>query len=160
MRIGFLALMLLLAAGLANAAIIETVSEDMPSLESKSTASIVFSVDTSSAGGFENMDTFTWTSYKFEILSGGEFVSGTATSDVFEVVSEVYDGGLLTTLVFSSLLGNDVAPSEVVNFAYDISVDISNPTSFGVDLERTAIPEPTTMTLVVMGAGLLLRRKF
>ncbi len=153
MRIGFLALLLIAVASVANAALYETVYDDS-SASSKSV--IIFNIDNQ---GFTNDGAYDWIGYDFEILSGGEFVSSSASSDMFSTVTEVVDGGgLLTKLEFSD---GTVAPGETVKFSYDIAVDLTNGL-FGVQLERheVVVPEPATVALTVMGAGLLLRRKF
>ena len=152
MRIGLLALLLLVVASVTNAALYETVYDDS-SASSKSV--IIFNIVDQ---GFTNNGAYDWIGYDFEILSGGEFVSTTASSDTFATVNEVEVGGLLTKLEFSD---GTVAPGETVKFTYDIAVDLTNGL-FGVQLERheVVVPEPATIALTVMGAGLLLRRKF
>ena len=161
MRIGLLALLLLVVASVTNAAIYETVYEDVEA-ESKST--ITFTIDNQP---FVNSGSLYWKSYTFEIISGGEFIAGSASSDFFDVVNPVYDNGLLTAFEFSLSNQNPtvaelVQPGQTVLFSYEIAVDTDN-LLFGVQLERTpeeVVPEPATIALSVMGAGMLLRRKF
>ena len=124
MRIGLLASMMLLVASFANAAVYETVYDDSNVQNSKST--VTFSMDNQD---FTNDGSDDWIGYNFVILSGGTYIPGTAQSDKFTTINEVYvtnPDTQVDELVILEFSGATIAENETVTFSYDIAVNLSN----------------------------------
>ena len=166
MRIGFIALLLFVAASITNASVTETIYDDSGAT-SKSV--VTFKVEDQT---FINSDPdHYWDWYRFDILSENndgvtfkaEFV-GTPSSDQLTGAFDITNDG--HTLIFYAASPTDVSTfvqkdGGEFTFSFEIAADEDN--VFGVQLSRTphaVVPEPATVALTVMGAGLLLRRKF
>ena len=98
-----------------------------------------------------NDSTFVWTDYHIEI-SGSEgvsYVSGSATSDVFNTIIE--SGGTIDFYAPNSVpIGGDVT------FEFDIIIPAGG---FSFDISQTPTPEPGTIVLLSLGALALIRRR-
>lgn len=98
----------------------------------------------------DNDTTFTWTSYELTLQGNATFLPG-AFSDMFATVSYPTN----QWIIFSAPTA--VEPGGSVT----LDVDINVPTTGGFNFTMTqlAVPEPATLSLLALGAGILFRRK-
>ncbi len=98
----------------------------------------------------DNDTTFTWTSYELTLQGDATFLP-TAFSSMFATVSYPTN----QWIIFSAPTA--VAPGGSVTLDVDINVPTTG--SFNFTMTQLAVPEPATLSLLALGAGIIFRRK-
>lgn len=99
-----------------------------------------------------NASDYAW--YSYEVLLEGAvgitFVNGSASSDIFSVLSEEP-----LKIVFGA--PDPVLPTQTVTLNFEINIATSG--GFGFTLVQSVVPEPATLSVLILGAGVVLFRR-